>query len=136
MIRSRTKKVLLVAPKAFPDALIAGYNTVRQVSVQTAIFPSIHEVKPDVILFDYEHMGSELEKVLRRLQSNSFYRNIKICCYKNKEHTRIDGLLKVLGVNHFFYQEDVEKVSKSKAALNAVNSVLDATIVNWVAGVA
>jgi hypothetical protein len=136
MIRSRTKKVLLVAPKAFPDALIAGYNTVRQVSVQTAIFPSIHEVKPDVILFDYEHMGPELEKVLRRLQSNSFYRNIKICCYKNKEHTRIDGLLKVLGVNHFFYQEDVEKVSKSKAALNAVNSVLDATIVNWVAGVA
>ncbi|WP_191190126.1 hypothetical protein [Mucilaginibacter pankratovii] len=136
MIRSRTKKVLLVAPKAFPDALIAGYNTVRQVSVQTAIFPSIHEVKPDVILFDYEYMGPELEKVLRRLQSNSFYRNIKICCYKNKEHTRIDGLLKVLGVNHFFYQEDVEKVSKSKAALNAVNSVLDATIVNWVAGVA
>jgi hypothetical protein len=136
MIRSRTKKVLLVAPKAFPDALIAGYNTVRQVSVQTAIFPSIHEVKPDVILFDYEHMGPELEKVLRRLQSNSFYRSIKICCYKNKEHTRIDGLLKVLGVNHFFYQEDVEKVSKSKAALNAVNSVLDATIVNWVAGVA
>jgi hypothetical protein len=136
MIRSRTKKVLLVAPKAFPDALIAGYNTVRQVSVQTAIFPSIHEVKPDVILFDYEHMGPELEKVLRRLQSNSFYRNIKICCYKNKEHTRIDGLLKVLGVNHFFYQEDVEKVSKSKAALNAINSVLDASIVNWVAGVA
>ncbi|MEO7215951.1 hypothetical protein [Mucilaginibacter sp.] len=136
MIRSRTKKVLLVAPKAFPDALIAGYNTVRQVSVQTAIFPSIHEVKPDVILFDYEHMGPELEKVLRRLQSNSFYRNIRICCYKNKEHTRIDGLLKVLGVNHFFYQEDVEKVSKSKAALNAINSILDASIVNWVAGVA
>ncbi|RWY49368.1 hypothetical protein [Mucilaginibacter gilvus] len=136
MIRSRTKKVLLVAPKAFPDALMAGYNTVRQVSVQTAIFPSIHEVKPDVILFDYEHMGAEFEKVLRRLQSNSFYRNIKICCYKNKEHTRIDGMLKVLGVSHFFYQEDLERVSKSKAALNAVNSVIDASLVNWVAGVA
>jgi phosphoglycolate phosphatase-like HAD superfamily hydrolase len=136
MIRSRSKKVLLVAPKAFPAELIAQYNTVRQVSVQTAIFPSIHEVKPDIILFDYEHMAADMEKILRRLQSNAYYRNIKICCYKNKEHTRVDGLLKVLGVNHFFYQEDVERVSKNKSALSAINSIIDASIVNWVAGVA
>ncbi|TFF35214.1 hypothetical protein [Mucilaginibacter psychrotolerans] len=136
MINSRSKKVLLVSPKAFPAELTAGYKSVRQVAAQTAIFPSIHELKPDVILFDYEYLGAELEKVLRRLQSNNFYRNIKICCYKNKEHTRVDGLLKVLGVNHFFYQEDLEKVTKSKAALNAVNSVLDASLVSWVAGVA
>lgn len=136
MILSRSKKVLLVAPRAFPTELVAGYNTVRQVSTQTAIFPSIHEVKPDVILFDYEHMAGDMEKILRRLQSNSYYRNIKICCYKNKEHTRVDGLLKVLGVNHFFYQEDLEKVSKNKSALSAINGILDASIVNWVAGVA
>ncbi|OOQ58691.1 hypothetical protein [Mucilaginibacter pedocola] len=136
MIRSRSKKVLLVAPKAFPSELVAGYNAVRQVSVQSAIFPSIHEVKPDVILFDYEHMADDMEKILRRLQSNSYYRNIKICCYKNKEHTRVDGLLKVLGVNHFFYQEDLEKTSKSKSALSAINGILDASILNWVAGVA
>ncbi len=136
MIRSRTKKALLVAPKAFPDELLPGYATVRQVSAQTAIFPSIHELKPDVILFDYEYLGPELERVLRRMQSNPFYRNIKICCYKNKEHTRVDGLLKFLGVTHFFYQEDLDRISNSKAALNAVNSVMDATMVSWVAGVA
>ena len=136
MIRSRNKKVLLVAPNAFPDELLAGYTTVRQVVAQTAIFPSIHELKPDVILFDYEHLGPELEKVLRRMQSNPYYRNIKICCYKSKEHTRVDGLLKFLGVTHFFYQEDLDRVSKNKAAINAVNSVIDATLGNWVAGVA
>ncbi|AMR31485.1 hypothetical protein A0256_08625 [Mucilaginibacter sp. PAMC 26640] len=136
MIRTRSKNVLLVAPKAFPQELLAGYHSFRQVTAQGDIFPSIYKAKPDVILFDYAHMGADFEKVLRRLQSNSFYRNIKICCYKTKEHTQVDGLLKVLGVNHFFYQEDIEKVSKSKTALNTINRIVDASIVNWVAGIA
>jgi len=126
----------LVAPRAFPEELIVGYQTVRQVIAQGAIFPSIHELLPDVILFDYEHMGANFEKVLRRLQSNNFYRNIKICCYKSKEQTSVDGLLKVLGVDYFFYQEDVETMSKSKAALSALNNIIDASLVNWVAGIA
>ena len=136
MIRTRSKKVLLVAPNAYTHELLAGYQTVRQVSLQSAIFPSIHEVKPDVILFDYAHMQHDFERVLRRLQSNPFYRNIKICCYKTNEHTKVDGLLIALGVNHFFYKEDIEKVSKSKAALNAINNIIDASLLNWVAGVA
>ena len=136
MIRTRSKRVLLVAPKAFPEKQLSGYNTVRQVSAPGTIFPSIYEFKPDVILFDHDHMGANLENVLRRLSSNPFYRNIKICCYKSHEHTQIDGLLKVLGVNHFFYKKDVERVSKSKAALDAINNILDASIVNWVAGIA
>lgn len=136
MIRTRSKKVLLVAPKAFPNEFLDGYQTVRQVAAQSAIFPSIHEVKPDVILFDYAHMGGDFEQVLRRLQSNKFYRNIKICCYKNKEHTAVDGFLKVLGVNHFFYQDELEKVSTSKTTLTTINNILDESIVNWVAGVA
>lgn len=136
MIRTRSKKVLLVAPKAFPNALLAGYNTVKQVTTSAAIFPSIHELKPDVIFFDHAHMGDSLENVLRRLKSNTYYRNIKICCYKHKEHTKVDGLLKVLGVDYFIYQEDVEKSSKSNAAYNMVNNLLDSAIINWVSGVA
>lgn len=135
-MRTRFKKVLLVSPKAFPPGLLAGYQTIRQVSAQSAIFPLIHEVKPDVILFDYAHMGADFEKVLRRLQSNRFYKNIKICCYKNKAHTQVDGLLKTLGVNYFFYQEDMAQVSNSKSAFSAINNVIDAALVNWVAGVA
>lgn len=138
MIRTRSKKVLLVAPKAFPDQLLAGYNTVKQISAQSAIFPSIFELKPDVILFDHAHMGEGFERVLRRLQTNNFYRNIKICCYKATEHTKVDSLLKVLGVDHFIYQDQLQqqKVSKTSSTLTAINNLLDASIINWVAGVA
>ena len=85
MIRSRSKKVLLVAGRSLPEKVMASYNSVKQVSQQSAIFPTIHDVKPDVILFDHTYMGDNLEKVLRRIHTNNFYRNIKICCYKSTE---------------------------------------------------
>jgi hypothetical protein len=136
MIRTRSKKVLLVSSKAFPDQLLVGYDNVKHISTSTAIFPSIHELKPDVILFDHEHMGEDLEKVLRRMQANNFYRHIKICCYKKVECIKADSLLKVLGVDHMIYNEDLQKVSKSKAALNAINNIVDASLVKWVSNVA
>ena len=136
MIRTRSKKVLLVAPQAFPDQLLATYNNVRHISVATAIFPSIHELKPDVILFDHAHMGDNLERVLRRLQTNVFYKHIKICCYKRNESVSADAILKVLGVHHMIYHADLQKETKGSAALNAINNLVNASLVKLIAGVA
>ncbi|TSD64018.1 hypothetical protein FFF34_015780 [Inquilinus sp. KBS0705] len=136
MIRARYKKVLLVSSKPFPDQLLDGYDNVKQISAQTAIFPAIHELKPDAILFDHAHMGDNFERVLRRLQTNAFYRNIKIYCYKKQESIKADSLLKVLGVDHIIYNEDLEKVSKGKAALTAINNMVDGPLIKWVTGVA
>lgn len=136
MIRSRSKKVLLVAPDSFPARLLDRYENVNHISEITAIFPSIHEFKPDVILFDHAHVSDHLERVLRRLRSNMFYKNIKICCYKHTESVRNDAMLKVLGVHHMIYHDDLQKVSKSKNALNAINHVIDASLLKWLAGVA
>ena len=136
MIRTRSKKVLLVASEAFPDQILAGYDNVKHISAATAIFPAIHSIKPDVILFDNAHLGTDLERVLRRLQTNLFYKNIKVYLYKDKEHTKTDGLLKVLGVDHIIYQQDLQKTPQSKLALNAINNVIDASLLRWVAGVA
>ncbi|MFD0794824.1 hypothetical protein ACFQZX_14450 [Mucilaginibacter litoreus] len=136
MIRTRSKKVLLVAPDTFPDQLLAKYNNVKHIAAAASIFPSIHELKPDVILFDHAHMSDGFEKVLRRLQTNSFYKKIKICCYKRTESVTADATLKVLGVDHMIYHEDLQKVSKSKATLNSINNIIDASLIKWVAGVA
>ena len=38
--------------------------------------------------------------------SNPFYRGIKISCYKSKPHTKVDDLLKALGVQQFIYAQE------------------------------
>ncbi len=69
------------------------------------IFPVIHEYKPDGILLDHNFLGDELEKILRRLRCNPFYKGIKIYCYKTKPHTKVDDLLQTLGVQYFIYAQ-------------------------------
>jgi hypothetical protein len=134
MIRTRFKKVLLVAPDIFPDQLIADYGNVKHVSTTTGIFPSIYEVSPDVIVFDYEFVGKDLENVLRRIRVNKFYNKIKICCYKNTPNEKTDSLLKALGVDQLVYREDlVAKAVNNSKVLNTVNSFIDASIIKWVA---
>jgi hypothetical protein len=135
MILTRSKKVLLVASTAFPNQLLAAYNNVKHISAATSIFPAIHELKPDVILFDHAHMGDNLERVLRRLQTNVFYKHIKICCYKKTESIKADSILKVLGVDHIIYNEDLQKEAKGNTALNTINNVLNASLIKWVVSV-
>ena len=135
MILTRSKKVLLVASTAFPNQLLAAYNNVKHISAATSIFPAIHELKPDVILFDHAHMGDNLERVLRRLQTNVFYKHIKICCYKRTESVKADSILKVLGVDHIIYNEDLQKEAKGNTALNTINNVLNASLIKWVVSV-
>ncbi len=135
MIRTRFKKVLLVAPDIFPNQLLSDYTHVKQISATGSIFPSIYELSPDIIVFDYELIGKDLENILRRIKVNKFYSKIKICCFKNSANESTDSFLKVLGVDHMVYREDLIKNQKSKPVLNAFNSMIDASIVKWVINV-
>jgi hypothetical protein len=132
MIRTRFKKVLLVAPEIFPNQLLADYTNVRHITATSSVFPSIYEQSPDVIVFDYDFMGKDLEKTLRRLKTNKFYNKIKICCFKNSANEKTDSFLKVLGVDHMIYREQLTENAKSKSLLSTFNSVIDASIVKWV----
>ena len=136
MIRTRLKKVLLVAPEVFPDQLLTDYSNVKHVSSTNSIFPAIYESNPDLIVFDYDFLGKDIENILRRINSNKFYSNIKLCCYKNTPNEKIDGLLKALGMDQLIYREDLIQSKKSRKVLNTVNSIIDTSILKWVANVA
>jgi hypothetical protein len=127
--------VLLVAPDTFSVELLPNNKQFRHISASGNIFPTIHEQKPNLVIFDYDHLTADIEKILRRLQSNSAYSKIKICCYKQKEHTKEDSLLKVLGVDYIFYPGDFKKTEKSNIILNAFSGIFDATGMNLLAKV-
>lgn len=133
MIRVRSKNVLLVAPDTFSVELLSDNKQFRHISAASHIFPSIHEQKPNLVIFDYEHLNADIEKILRRLQSNTAYSKIKICCYKQKEHTKEDSMLKVLGVDHIFYPEDFKKAEKGNFIVNALSGIFDAPLMNLLA---
>ncbi|WP_428328534.1 hypothetical protein [Mucilaginibacter sp.] len=135
MIRTRFKKVLLVAPAIFPHQLMAEHTNVKHVSAVPSIFPAIYELSPDLIVFDYEFMGKEMEKVLRRIKVNKFYSHIKICTYKNSPNEKTDSLLKALGVDQLIYREELNKAALSKKAVNPLSALIDASIIKWVANI-
>jgi hypothetical protein len=85
-----------------------------------------------MIIFDYEFVGKDLEKILRRINNNTFYEKLKICCYKNVPDEKTDGLLKALGVDYLIFQEDLVKPSKNKKLVNNFNAVLDSSILKWI----
>lgn len=134
MIRTRFKKVLLVAPGVFPEQLLSDYKNVKHVAAINGIFPSIFELNPNVIIFDYDYIGQDIEKILRRIKINRFYDKLKICCYKSAPNQKTDSLLKALGVDHVFYRDEITG-QKNKTILNGLNSMLDTSIMKWVASV-
>ena len=135
MVRTRFKNVLLVAPDVFPDQLINNYPHVKQVSVLNRVFPAIYQLNPDMIILDYDFIGADIEKIIRRIKANKFYDKIKICCYKNAPGIKAEGLLKALGVDHFIYKEDLVKSSKNNRVTSTVNSIIDASILKWAGSV-
>jgi hypothetical protein len=135
MIRTRFKKVLLVAPEIFPDRLLTDYSQVRHISATGAIFPSIYELNPDVIVFDYEFMAKDIEKTLRRLNGNKFYSKVRICCFKNAPNEKTDSFLKVLGVDQLIYREELTPTSKHRSLLNTFTALVDASVVQQVVNV-
>lgn len=124
----RSKKILLVAPENYPAQLTADYTNVRHICDAGAIFPSLFESKPDLIIFDFEFMGRNMEKTLRRLKANKFYSKVKVHCYKPVPNTKTDSFLKVIGVDHLIYREDLNKPDKDKSIIGKVGSVIDHSI--------
>ncbi|HZY38799.1 MAG TPA: hypothetical protein VFE53_19200 [Mucilaginibacter sp.] len=136
MIRSRSKKVILVAPEIFPEQLIRGYSNLKQINAIVSLFPSIYEFNPDLIIIDHDYVGAkDVEKTLRRIRSNKFYDKIRIHCFKADRNEKTDSLLKVLGVEQFIYREDLLKSQKQHGVLNSVNSIIDNSIMAFTASV-
>ena len=135
MIRTRFKKVLLVAPNDIPDQLLTDYKNVKQITSVSAVFPAIFEAQPDLIVFDCDFMGKDMENTLRRLKANKFYDKIKICGYKGSPNTKTDSLLKVLGVEQMIYLEDLNKKRKANPVISGINNIVDASIMKLVASV-
>jgi hypothetical protein len=135
MIRKHFKKVLLVAPDVFPDQLLKGFKKVKHISTVSSIFPSLQELNPEIIIFDCDHIGKDIEKIIRRIKINTFYNKLKICCYKCTHDEKTDSLLKALGVDYVIYQEDLVKPEKNKTLLTNFGAIFDTSIFKWVANV-
>jgi hypothetical protein len=126
MIRSKSEKVLLVAPNIFSVQLLAGNTQIRHITSIDRVFPAIYDLAPNIIVFDYDYLSVDMEKILRRIRTNSYYNKIKICCFKSSSDRRIDSFLKVLGVNHVIYKNELQ--NPTKAAINHVKSILNPAI--------
>lgn len=131
MIRTRFRKVIIVAPAILPDQLVDDYSSVKHIEAVNGIFPALFELNPNLIIFDYDYIGSDIEKILRRIKVNKFYCKLKICCYKSIRDEKTDSLLKALGVDQLFYLEEFKKQQKNKTVLNSFNTI-DAAIMKWV----
>ncbi len=132
MIRTRFKKILLVAPDAFSDRLLPDYTFIKHISEKSSIFPCIFDLSPDLIIFDYDFLGRDTEKILRRIRANNFYKKIKICCYKNSPNEKIDSLLITLGADQLLYHDDFKQPQKNRTFLDGISTMFDANIMKWV----
>jgi hypothetical protein len=124
-MQNRPKPLLVVTEAAINIVIPAKKNVVHIADVNR-IFPAIHELQPTGIILDYDFLGPGTEKILRRMTSNPFYSKIKIYCYKSRPHTKVDGLLTVLGVQQFIYPT-VAKPSKTGVATKILSYLLDTT---------
>lgn len=131
MVR-KFKKVLLVAPDSCPRRLAAEYEYVKHIAAVDRLFPTIFDMKPDLILFDYEYIKADIERVVRRLRMNTFYNRTKICCYKLKPHTGTDDLLRAIGVNYFIYPEDLKTTAETEKE-SIFSAILDASLMRVLA---
>jgi len=136
MIRTRFKKVLLVSPENSSNHLQADYENVRHIHALDRIFPSIFELSPNLIVFDYNYISKDLEKIVRRIRTNHFYSKIKICCYKTKAELKTDGLLKAIGVDYFIYEEELQAIQKHRLIPHLFADILDQPVLTMLNGAA
>ncbi|HEY9534933.1 MAG TPA: hypothetical protein VIQ77_10365 [Mucilaginibacter sp.] len=129
-MRNLHKPLLVVTQTTANLSLPSAKNVVKVTNVNR-IFPLIHEQQPFGIVLDYDYLGSETEKILRRLTVNPFYSKMKIYCYKSRAHTKVDGLLTVLGVQQFIYANTAKK-PKANIAGRLLSYVFDGVGTNLV----
>lgn len=133
MIRFKQSKLLVVSP-ATSLVPVPTNKHVIHIENTNRIFPVINEFQPHGIVLDYDYLGSHTEKVLRRLSSNPFYRNIKVFCYKSTSHTKVDDLLKTLGVKYFVYADSKKQQPKqTNPTVNALSEMLEASMIGTLA---
>jgi hypothetical protein len=123
MIHTKPEKVLLVAPGIFSLQILNGNKQIKHVTSVDRVFPSIYEMAPNIIVFDYDYLSKDMEKILRRIRANSYYNKIRICCFKSSPERRLDSFLKVLGVNHLIYKHELH--NPTPTALSHIRSILD-----------
>ncbi len=126
MLHYQTERVLLVAPNIFSVQILANNKQIRHITSVDKVFPAIYEMAPHMIVFDYDYLSADMERILRRIRTNPYYNKIKICCFKGSQSRRIDSFLKILGVNHVIYKNEL--LNPTKELLNHVNSILDPVI--------
>jgi len=129
-MQTPSKPLLVVTPPAATLPLPAAKYMINVPHV-TRVFPAIHEHQPFAIVLDHDFLAHETEKILRRLTVNPFYSKIKIYCYKSRPHTKVDGLLAALGVQHFIYANTAEK-PKANIAGRVLGYVFDSVGSNLV----
>jgi hypothetical protein len=133
MIRFKQSKLLVVAPSTSIVPVPANKH-VMHIENTNRIFPVINEFQPQGIVLDYDYLGNHTEKVLRRLSSNPFYRNIKVFCYKSTSHTKVDDLLKTLGVKYFVYADREKQTPKpTNTTVKAISEMLEASMIKTLA---
>ena len=107
---SKLRSVIILADSTSHIKVSVKNNPVH-INCINRLFPAIYEHKPDCIVLDHDFLGNETEKILRRLTCNPFYKDIKIYCYRSNPHTKVDDLLKALGVQHFIYAGQKEQAA-------------------------
>ena len=133
MIYSRSEKVLLVAPNIYAVKLLPGNKQIKHITSADRVFPAIYEMAPNMIVFDYDYLSEDMEKILRRIRTNAYYNKIKICCFKGSPNRKIDSFLKVLGVDHVIYKNELQ--NPTKAAISHIKSILDSTVADLLVNV-
>ena len=130
MLNNKSERILLVAPNVSSIRILAGNKQIWHIMSADRVFPSIYELHPGTIIFDYDCLSDDIEKILRRIRTNSFYKKIKICCFKSSPNPKTDSFLKVLGVNQVIYKNDPQNPSTDP--INSTKSVLDPLLsINW-----
>ncbi len=115
---SKLKSVIILAENT-SHIKVSVKNSLVHINCINRFFPAIHECKPNCIILDHDFLGNDTEKILRRLMCNPFYKSIKIYCYKTNAHTKVDDLLKALGVQQFIYAEQKETMPFAPAKESA-----------------
>lgn len=123
MTFTRPERILLVAPNIFSIQLLANNKQIKHIDSVDRVFPAIFEFVPTLIVFDYDYLNNDMEKILRRIRTNSYYNKIKICCFKTGPDRKLDSFLQVLGVNHVIYKTDLQ--NPTKTVINNVKSIFD-----------
>ncbi len=126
MTFNKSEKVLLVAPNIFSVQTLEGGTQIRHVTSADRVFPAIFEMVPNIIIFDYDHLSEDIEKILRRIRTNSYYNKMKICCFKSGPDRKLDSFLKMLGVNHVIYKDDLN--NHDSTAINQVKSIFNSDV--------